>query len=145
LGGEFKELGLAPSLPTVVLMAGLQGAGKTTTAGKLAKRFKDKGKSCLLVPADVYRPAAIEQLNLIGQDLDVEVYQAEGEINPVKICQNAVELHGGMGAMLDVGIEKLYRDATIFLHMDATVDISHFKIIKAMFPETAGAYAGPEA
>ena len=46
--------------------------------------------------------------------------------------------------MLDVGIEKLYRDATIFLHMDATVDISHFKIIKAMFPETAGAYAGPE-
>ena len=91
LGGEFKELGLAPSLPTVVLMAGLQGAGKTTTAGKLAKRFKDKGKSCLLVPADVYRPAAIEQLNLIGQDLDVEVYQAEGEINPVKICQNAVE------------------------------------------------------
>ena len=60
------------------------------------------------------------------------------------VCQNAVELHGGMGAMLDVGIEKLYRDATIFLHMDATVDISHFKIIKAMFPETAGAYAGPE-
>ena len=54
LGGEFKELGLAPSLPTVVLMAGLQGAGKTTTAGKLAKRFKDKGKNCLLVPADVY-------------------------------------------------------------------------------------------
>ena len=83
LGGEFKELGLATSLPTVVLMAGLQGGGKTTTAGKLAKRFKDKGKSCLLVPADVYRPAAIEQLNLIGQDLDVEVYQAEGEINPV--------------------------------------------------------------
>jgi len=91
LGGEFKELGLAPSLPTVILMAGLQGAGKTTTAGKLAKRFKDKGKSCLLVPADVCRPAAIEQLNQIGQDLGVEVYQAEGEINPVKICQNAVE------------------------------------------------------
>ena len=62
----------------------------------------------------------------------------------LKVCQNALELHGGMGAMLDVGIEKLYRDATIFLHMDATVDISHFKIVKAMFPETAGRYAGPE-
>ena len=62
----------------------------------------------------------------------------------LKVCQNALELHGGMGAMPDVGIEKLYRDATIFLHMDATVDISHFKIVKAMFPETAGRYAGPE-
>ena len=62
----------------------------------------------------------------------------------LKVCQNALELHGGMGAMLDVGIEKLYRDATIFLHMDATVDISHFKSVKAMFPETAGRYAGPE-
>ena len=62
----------------------------------------------------------------------------------LKVCQNALELHGGMGAMLDVGIEKLYRDATIFLHMDATVDISHFKIVKALFPETAGRYAGQE-
>ncbi len=92
LGGEFKELELAPSLPTVILMAGLQGAGKTTTAGKLAKRFKDEGKNCLLVPADVYRPAAIEQLNLIGRDLGVEVFHAEGKISPVKICQSAVEV-----------------------------------------------------
>ena len=91
LGGEFKELRLAPRLPTVILLAGLQGASKTTTAGKLAKKFKDKGKSCLLVPADVSRPAAIEQLNLIGRDLDVEVYQVEGQKDPVKICQSAVE------------------------------------------------------
>ena len=62
----------------------------------------------------------------------------------LKVCQNALELHGGMGAMLDVGIEKLFRDASIFLHMDAAVDISHFKIVKAMFPDTAGKYAGPE-
>ena len=68
-----------------------------------------------------------------------KVYASE-EI--LKVCQNAMELHGGMGAMLDVGIEKLMRDASIFLHMDATVDISHFKIIKALFPETAGEYAG---
>ena len=61
-----------------------------------------------------------------------------------KVCQHAVELHGGNGIMLDFGIEKLLRDASLFLHRDATVDISRFKIIKAMFPETAGAYAGPE-
>src|SRR4051812_36540594 len=60
----------------------------------------------------------------------------------VKVAQHAVELHGGNGCMLDFGIEKLYRDAAIFLHMDATTDISRFKITKALFPATAGAYAG---
>jgi acyl-CoA dehydrogenase len=60
----------------------------------------------------------------------------------VKVAQHALELHGGNGAMLDCGIEKLYRDAAIFLHMDATTDISRFKITKALFPATAGAYAG---
>jgi hypothetical protein len=63
----------------------------------------------------------------------------------MKVVQHAMELHGGNGAMLDFGIEKLFRDASIFLHMDATADISRFKIVKAMFPRTAGAYAGPEA
>jgi acyl-CoA dehydrogenase len=62
----------------------------------------------------------------------------------MKVAQHAVELHGGNGVMLDFGIEKVFRDAAIFLHMDATVDISKFKIIKAMFPQTAGKYAGPE-
>ena len=62
----------------------------------------------------------------------------------LKVCQHALELHGGNGVMLDFGIEKLFRDAAVFLHMDATVDISHFKIVKAMFPDTAGIYAGPE-
>jgi alkylation response protein AidB-like acyl-CoA dehydrogenase len=61
-----------------------------------------------------------------------------------KVAQHALELHGGNGVMLDFGIEKLFRDAAIFLHMDATVDISRFKIVKALFPATAGAYAGPE-
>ncbi len=61
-----------------------------------------------------------------------------------KVTQHAMELHGGNGVMLDFGIEKLMRDAAIFLHMDATVDVSRFKIIKAMFPHTAGAYAGEE-
>src|SRR5262245_51225590 len=61
-----------------------------------------------------------------------------------KVAQHAMELHGGNGVMLDFGIEKLLRDAAIFLHMYATVDISRFKIVKAMFPATAGAYAGGE-
>src|SRR6266567_2831712 len=62
----------------------------------------------------------------------------------MKVAQHAVELHGGNGIMLDFGIEKVLRDAVIFMHMDATVDISKFKIIKNMFPETAGKYAGLE-
>jgi alkylation response protein AidB-like acyl-CoA dehydrogenase len=62
----------------------------------------------------------------------------------LKVAQNAVELHGGNGIMLDFGVEKLLRDAAIFLHMDATTDISRMKIVKAMFPDTAGKYAGPE-
>ncbi|MGQ7792853.1 acyl-CoA dehydrogenase family protein [Faunimonas sp. B44] len=63
----------------------------------------------------------------------------------MRVCQHAMELHGGNGAMLEFGIEKLFRDASIFLHMDATTDISRMKIVKAMFPQTAGAYAGPES
>jgi alkylation response protein AidB-like acyl-CoA dehydrogenase len=63
----------------------------------------------------------------------------------LKVAQHALELHGGNGVMLDFGVEKIFRDAAIFLHMDATVDISRFKIVKSMFPHTAGKYAGPEA
>jgi alkylation response protein AidB-like acyl-CoA dehydrogenase len=71
-----------------------------------------------------------------------KVYASE-EI--MKVAQHCVELHGGNGMMLDFGVEKLFRDAAIFLHMDATVDISKMKIVKSMFPETAGKYAGPES
>jgi len=60
------------------------------------------------------------------------------------VCQHAVELHGGYGAMLEVGVEKYFRDAAIYLHTDATVDVANFKIAKALFPATAGRYAGPE-
>jgi alkylation response protein AidB-like acyl-CoA dehydrogenase len=62
----------------------------------------------------------------------------------LKVAQHCLELHGGNGVMLDFGVEKIFRDAAIFLHMDATVDISKFKIVKSMFPDTAGKYAGPE-
>jgi alkylation response protein AidB-like acyl-CoA dehydrogenase len=62
-----------------------------------------------------------------------------------KVAQHAMELHGGNGVMLDFGVEKIFRDAAIFLHMDATADISKLKIVKALFPATAGKYAGAEA
>lgn len=71
----------------------------------------------------------------------VKVFASE-EI--MKVCQHAVELHGGYGAMLEVGIEKYFRDAAVYLHMDATVDVSNFKIVRALFPETAAQYAGVE-
>ncbi|HEY6822703.1 MAG TPA: acyl-CoA dehydrogenase, partial [Burkholderiales bacterium] len=72
----------------------------------------------------------------------VKVFASE---EVMKVAQHAMELHGGNGAMLDFGIEKLFRDASIFLHMDATADISRLKIVKSLFPQTAGKYAGPEA
>jgi alkylation response protein AidB-like acyl-CoA dehydrogenase len=62
----------------------------------------------------------------------------------LKVAQHCLELHGGNGVMLDFGVEKIFRDAVVFLHMDATVDISRFKIVKSMFSEAAGKYAGPE-
>jgi alkylation response protein AidB-like acyl-CoA dehydrogenase len=73
--------------------------------------------------------------NMAKMFASVEIFQ---------VCQHAMELHGGNGVMLDFGIEKLLRDASLFLHRDATVDISRFKIVKALFPETAGIYAGAE-
>ena len=91
LGEEFVDIAIAPKPPTIILMAGLQGAGKTTTVGKLAKRFKEKGKNCLLVPADVYRPAAIEQLHVLGRELDVAVYDAGEEKDPVTICKKSLD------------------------------------------------------
>ncbi len=69
----------------------------------------------------------------------VKVFASE---EVLEVCKQAMELHGGFGSMLEQGIEKYFRDASVFLHMDATVDISSFKIIKEMFPETAGVYAG---
>jgi len=91
IGDEFTDIQFASKPPTIILMAGLQGSGKTTTVGKLAKRFKEKGKSCLLVSADVYRPAAIEQLNILGRDLDVAVYEGGEERDPFAICKKALD------------------------------------------------------
>lgn len=76
--------------PAIILMSGLQGSGKTTFSGKLAARLKGQGKQPLLVACDVYRPAAIEQLQIVGEQISVPVYTEEGNKNPVEIARNAI-------------------------------------------------------
>ncbi len=90
MGGETAPLNLSGN-PTVILMSGLQGSGKTTLSGKLARKLKsEKGKRPLLVACDVYRPAAIEQLKVLGEQINVPVYTEEGNKNPVEIAKNAI-------------------------------------------------------
>lgn len=90
LGGTQSRIAMASNPPTIIMLVGLQGAGKTTTAAKLAKKLKQQGKNPMLVAADVYRPAAITQLQVLGKDLDVPVYTEEGSQDPVAISQHAV-------------------------------------------------------
>ncbi len=91
MGGEAVALNLSGN-PTVILMSGLQGSGKTTMSGKLAKKLKsEKARRPLLVAADVYRPAAIEQLKVLGQQIDVPVYTEDDNKNPVQIAENAIK------------------------------------------------------
>ena len=90
MGGEHSDINLKAQ-PTIILIAGLQGSGKTTFSAKLANYLKrKKSKSVLLVAGDVYRPAAIDQLKVLGQQVEVEVYSEEGNKNPVKIAENAI-------------------------------------------------------
>ncbi len=90
MGGEAQEINLKGN-PAVILMSGLQGSGKTTFASKLANYLQTKkGKKVMLVACDVYRPAAIEQLRVLGEQIKAKVYTGEGESNPVKKAQDAI-------------------------------------------------------
>ena len=91
MGVENSKINLSNNPPSVIMMTGLQGAGKTTTAGKLAKMFKSKGRRPLLVACDVYRPAAIQQLQVVGGKVDVPVFTIDGNKNPVDISKKSVE------------------------------------------------------
>ena len=97
MGGEVSKLNIAPKPPTVIVMAGLQGAGKTTHAGKLAGLLKKQGKRPLLVACDVYRPAAIKQLEVVGEKLGIPVFTMGDKTSPVKIAKEGLkhaEKHG---------------------------------------------------
>ena len=90
IGGTGSKLTYSPTAPTIYMLCGLQGAGKTTMAGKLGGMLKKQGKKPLLVACDVYRPAAIKQLQVVGSQVGVEVFE-RGQGDPVKIAQEAVE------------------------------------------------------
>ena len=89
MGGRLEDLNLSGSHPVSVILVGLQGSGKTTTAGKLAVYLRKKGRKPYLVPADIYRPAAIDQLNKLGDQLAVPVFPSDPKKDPVRICQEA--------------------------------------------------------
>ena len=91
MGGTQSKLTIAPKPPTVVMMVGLQGAGKTTHAGKLAGLYKKQGKHPLLVAGDVYRPAAIKQLEVVGEKLEIPVFSLGDRVSPVEIAKQGVK------------------------------------------------------
>ena len=92
LGGDFQELDLKAAPPVSIMLVGLQGSGKTTTVAKLARYLKkDKKRSPYLVSADIYRPAAIEQLKILGRELEIPVYDSNPDTSPVVICKQALE------------------------------------------------------
>ncbi|OKY74453.1 MAG: signal recognition particle protein [Desulfobulbaceae bacterium DB1] len=112
LGGSTSHLDLKGKTPAVIMMVGLQGSGKTTSSGKLAKLLKKQGRRPYLVPADVYRPAAIEQLHVLGRAIGVPVHPSQTDQNPVTICRNAV-----MVAM-NSNYDTLLIDTAGRLHID---------------------------
>ncbi len=92
MGSQESQLNLTGKKPHCIMVVGLQGSGKTTTIGKLARLLGNKGQQPLLVPADVYRPAAIDQLKTLGKQLGVTVYDTDRQQNPVDICKDALAL-----------------------------------------------------
>ncbi len=91
LGGSNSPPNLAEPPPTVVMLVGLQGCGKTTMAAKLARQFKERGRPPLLIAADVYRPAAIAQLQSLGASIDVPVFSQPAGVDPVAICRRGID------------------------------------------------------
>ena len=123
MGGQNQKLNISSKLPSVVMLVGLQGAGKTTNGAKLAGYMKKQGKRPLLAACDIYRPAAIKQLETVGAQLDVPVFQM-GQTNPVDIAKAAIEhakKHGN---------DIVFLDTAGRLHIDAEL-MDELKNIKA--------------
>jgi signal recognition particle subunit SRP54 len=112
MGGSRQDLNLAGRSPIMLMLAGLQGSGKTTTAGKLALYLKEKNFKPGLVPADIYRPAAITQLQTVGAQAGVDVYPSDPKINPVELCTRAGEW------ARQLGLNPLIVDTAGRLHID---------------------------
>ncbi len=112
MGKTQSKLTISPAPPTVVMMVGLQGAGKTTHAGKLAGMYKKQGKRPLLVACDVYRPAAIKQLEIVGEKLDIPVFTLGDKVSPVKIAEE------GLAFARQKGYDMVFIDTAGRLHID---------------------------
>lgn len=102
LGGTDSKINISPNPPTVIMLVGLQGAGKTTMAGKLANYLRKQGKKPLMVACDVYRPAAVKQLQVVGAQLNIPVYAEEGSKDVVGISKRAMNV--AMSKLNDVVI-----------------------------------------
>jgi signal recognition particle subunit SRP54 len=124
MGGRHQELSLAGTPPAAVMLVGLQGSGKTTTAGKLAVFLRKSGRKPYLVPADVYRPAAIEQLQRLGAQLSVPVFPSQTDMDPVDICREA------RTAAHQAGCDTLLLDTAGRLHVDEAL-MEELRRIKA--------------
>ena len=112
MGGSQSKLAISSKPPTVVMMVGLQGAGKTTHAGKLAGLYKKQGKNPLLVACDVYRPAAIKQLEIVGEKLGIPVFTMGDKVSPVKIAEE------GLKYANQKGYDMVFIDTAGRLHID---------------------------
>src|SRR4030066_1255779 len=119
MGGEEQKIHLSGSPPVPIMLVGLHGCGKTTTTGKLARYFQGKKKRPYLVPADVYRPAAIEQLQKLGEELKVDFYRPESSQTPMEICLKARDfaLKGGYDLMLIDTAGRLHIDEALMLEL----------------------------
>ncbi|MBR4873484.1 MAG: signal recognition particle protein [Clostridia bacterium] len=124
MGGSQSKLTISPKPPTVVMMVGLQGAGKTTHAAKLAGLYKSQGKKPLLVACDVYRPAAIKQLEIVGEALDIPVFSMGTDVSPVKIAKEGVKFAEKKG------LDMVFVDTAGRLHIDEAL-MAELKSIKA--------------
>ncbi len=125
MGSTNSKLNVSPTPPTVIMMCGLQGAGKTTLCGKLALYLKKQGKRPLLVAGDVYRPAAIEQLKIVGKKAEAEVFE-KGQGNPVKIAAEGVEY------AKKYGFDTVIIDTAGRLHIDENLMQELENITKAV-------------
>ena len=128
MGDESAKLEIASKPPTVVMMVGLQGAGKTTHCGKIAGMYKKKGKNPLLVACDVYRPAAIDQLKVVGEGLGIPVFSMGNKLSPVEIAKAGIE-HAKKN-----GNDMVFIDTAGRLHIDDTLMEELEKIKKHTSP-----------
>ncbi len=128
MGTSQAKLTIAPKPPTVIMMVGLQGAGKTTHAGKLAGMYKKQGKNPLLVACDVYRPAAIKQLEVVGEKLDIPVFTLGEKEKPVKIAKE------GLKYAEKKGYDMVFIDTAGRLHIDEALMGELQDIKKAVDP-----------